>query len=127
MPATAKERELKKAYASRYGNDWKNISRITRALTGGGCCYPGCRAKAISTHHVNYVRPYVPLENVFGLCGKHHGTDGKHRKLDKPHPDAAHHPNNWDKGSRDKNYQDAHNKPAYLKKLKLGAALLQQH
>lgn len=122
------EKMVEKALKQRYEKNWNDISKLTRKMTGGKCCYPGCGKNATSTHHTNYYEKSKPLINRFPLCDFHHGFDHKGCKLppEKMHPTSAHHPYNWNKGTRENLYRDAGNTKAYVETLKLGVMLITQ-
>ncbi len=94
-----KEKEVD-PYAYRYECEplsWPSISKVTLALTGGLCCYPGCEEEAYQAHHVHYMMgdqliTKLPQSgrDVFGLCRRHHS--------DRNDPQCAHHPTNWIQG-----------------------------
>lgn len=116
-----------KLYAHRYSDQWAETSRLTRELTHNRCCYPLCNRRATCAHHATVKKPWVPLENIFPLCDRHHGVDEKtHRKLplEKVSPDAAHHPDNWFVGTKVKGYRDARNTDEYIARLKFGVSLI---
>lgn len=81
-------------YDIRYAENWPEISRLAKRLTGGICCYPSCTRKAIETHHALYHdldgnsiagRERPGLE-IFPLCQRHH--------------ELAHFPKYWRKDSK---------------------------
>jgi hypothetical protein len=83
-------------YNIRYAENWPEISRLTKRLTGGLCCYPGCNRQAAETHHVVYCDPQGnsiagrerPGLEVFPLCLRHHEVAHleKHWRKDTKNP-----------------------------------------
>jgi hypothetical protein len=107
-------------FAQRYAKNWTEISLACRRATKFLCCFPGCKAKATDAHHALYKDAQgviagreLPGIHVFGLCDKHHAKTGK---------DAAHSPRNWVKGTKAKEYLDAHQKVHFYEKLRQGWA-----
>lgn len=107
--------------ADRYPEFWDELSLKVKKLTGGRCCYPGCKAAyykgdKIETHHIITgikldsglwvpVEAYVPGTMVVPLCERHH--------QDRSDPECAHHKKNWFAGTEKNRFRDARNTPEY--------------
>lgn len=121
-PAPKPEKEAD-PYAYRYECEplsWTSISKVTLALTGGLCCYPGCNEEAYQAHHVHYMFngeliTKLPQSgrDVFGLCRRHHS--------DRDDPQCAHHSSNWIQGEMQEPLQaDSRNTIEYKRLLHQG-------
>lgn len=105
-------------FAQRYAKNWAQISLACRRATKFLCCFPGCKAKATDAHHALYKDAQgviagreIPGIHIFSVCPAHHAKTGK---------DAAHSPRNWVRGTKAKEYLDAHQKVHYYEKLRQG-------
>lgn len=111
-------------FAYRYPANWKQISHETKMMTGGICCFPGCRNRATETHHAHYLRQVgdrlfnicddpEPGVDLFGLCDEHHKN--------RANPQCAHHKNNWIYGTCEYPREiDSRNTDEYLRLLQQG-------
>ena len=105
-----------KPKADRYARYWCWTSKLTKQITGGLCCYPGCENRTTETHHAAYLEKderdrliptkgrEIPGVHVFGLCDRHHSRFVF---------EGAHHPINWTKGIVPPDYLDALQKPHF--------------
>ncbi len=95
-------------YNQRYAENWANISRQCRALSGGKCCYPGCQEKATESHHAVYrdkegliAGREIPGVHIFPLCDRHHKE--------------AHWPRNWVRSPHSPEFNNRNSPEFYLK------------
>ncbi|HEY9697057.1 MAG TPA: DNA translocase FtsK [Trichocoleus sp.] len=119
IPVPAPQASENDPYSYRYPPNWGYISQLTKQMTDGYCCFPGCANQATETHHAMYeedgkpiVSNPVPGRHVYPLCDIHHG---------KEHPRGAHNPKNWTKGTCKEPLEiDSRNTPDYHKLLIAG-------
>jgi len=98
-------------YASRYADNWNDISLQAKLLTKYNCCFPGCSFKCVETHHALYSDKLgiiagreIPGVHVFPLCRRHH--------------ELAHARPNWIRST--KSAQNNRNTSAFYLQLKMG-------
>lgn len=99
-------------FDARYADNWHQISRQTKDICGGKCCFLGCTQPATETHHAVYrdkrgpvAGREIPGVHIFPLC------DGHHR--------LAHAPKNWARHPREP-VEFNRNTPDFYLKLREG-------